>query len=145
MSAKNFFSKEQKQKIVQAIRDAEKDTSGEIRLHIESKCKGEPLERAVKVFENLKMHQTRLQNGTLIYLAVKDKKFAIFGDEGINSVVPEDFWEEIKETMAAQFQKDAFSVGISDGIRQVGQKLKEFFPYQEDDVNELDDDISIGS
>lgn len=145
MNAKNFFNKEQKQQIVQAIRDAEKDTSGEIRLHIETKCKGEPLDRAVKMFANLKMHQTRLRNGTLIYLAVKDQKFAIFGDEGINTVVADDFWEEVKETMSAQFSKGNFADGISDGIRQVGKKLKEFFPYQDDDVNELDDDISIGS
>ena len=145
MNAKNFFTKEQKQQIVQAIRDAEKDTSGEIRLHIETKCKGEPLDRAVKMFASLKMHQTRLRNGILIYLAVNDQKFAIFGDEGINAVVPDDFWEEVKEAMAAKFQKGEFADGISDGIRQVGLKLKEFFPYQDDDVNELDDDISIGS
>jgi len=145
MNAKNFFNKEQKQQIVEAIRHAEKDTSGEIRLHIESKCKGEPLERAVKMFADLKMHQTRLRNGTLIYLAVKDQKFAIFGDEGINTVVPDDFWEEVKEAMAEQFKKSAFAEGISDSIRQVGNKLKEFFPYQDDDINELDDDISIGN
>ncbi len=97
------------------------------------------------MFASLKMHQTRLRNGILIYLAVNDQKFAIFGDEGINAVVPDDFWEEVKEAMAAKFQKGEFADGISDGIRQVGLKLKEFFPYQDDDVNELDDDISIGS
>lgn len=145
MKAKNFFNKQQKEQIVQAIRDAELNTSGEIRLHIETKCKGEPLDRAVQLFEKLKMHQTHLRNGTLIYLAVNDKKFAIFGDEGINSTVPENFWEDVKQIMQVAFQKNEFTQGICDGIQQVGQKLKELFPYQDDDVNELDDDISIGN
>jgi uncharacterized membrane protein len=89
MNVKKFFTKEQKDKIVNSIKEAEKETSGEIRLHLESKCKGDALERAVKVFKKLKMHQTQLRNGTLIYLAVKDRKFAIYGDEGINEIVPE--------------------------------------------------------
>ncbi len=144
MNVKNFFSKEQKEEILKAIQAAEKDTSGEIRLHIESSCKGEPLDRAVKVFEKLKMHKTHLHNGVLIYLAVKDRKFSIFGDEGINKAVPENFWEEVKEEMRAHFVKGDFATGVSKGIRMAGQKLKEFFPYQQDDVNELSDEISIG-
>lgn len=144
MNVKNFFSKQQKAEIVAAIQAAEKDTSGEIRLHIESSCKGDALERTVKLFEKLKMHATHLRNGVLIYLAVKDKKFAIFGDEGINEVVPDDFWEDVKEEMAGHFKKGDFAAGISMGIRRVGEKLKEYFPYQDDDVNELSDDISIG-
>lgn len=144
MSVKNFFSKEQKEKILKAIQEAEKDTSGEIRLHIESGCKGEPLDRAVKIFEKLKMHKTHLRNGVLIYLAVKDRKFSIFGDEGINKVVPDNFWEEVKDEMRAHFVKGDFATGVSKGIRMAGQKLKEFFPYQQDDVNELSDEISIG-
>jgi len=144
MSVKNFFNKQQKEEIVLAINDAEKDTSGEIRLHIESHCKGNPLDRAVHLFGKLKMHQTNLRNGALIYLAVKDKKFAIFGDEGINEVVPENFWKDVKDEMGQHFAKGEFAHGISGGIRKVGQKLKEFFPYQDDDVNELSDDISIG-
>lgn len=144
MSVKNFFSKEQKEEILKAIQEAEKDTSGEIRLHIESNCKGEPLDRAVKVFEKLKMHKTKLRNGVLIYLAVKDRKFSIFGDEGINKAVPDNFWEEVKDEMRVHFVKEEFATGVSKGIRMAGQKLKEFFPYQQDDVNELPDDISIG-
>ncbi len=144
MSVKNFFSKEQKEEILQAIQEAEKDTSGEIRLHIESSCKGEPLERAVKVFKKLKMHKTKLRNGVLIYLALKDRKFSIFGDEGINKAVPDNFWEEVKDEMRAHFVKEEFATGVSKGIRMAGQRLKEFFPYQQDDVNELPDDISIG-
>lgn len=144
MSVKTFFTKEQKDKIVNSIKEAEKETSGEIRIHLESKCRGEALERAVKVFQKLKMHQTQLRNGTLIYLAVKDRKFAIYGDEGINEIVPENFWEDVKDEMQSHFAKGDFAEGISGGIYSVGEKLKEFFPYQEDDVNELPDDISIG-
>ena len=144
MGVSNFFNKEQKDKIIQSIKDAELATSGEIRLHIESRCKGEALDRAVEMFAKLKMHETQLRNGTLIYLAVKDHKFAIFGDEGINEIVPDNFWEDAKEEMRTFFAKGEFQQGISLGIFLVGEKLKEFFPYQDDDVNELPDDISIG-
>jgi len=143
MMVSNFFSKEEKNKIVQAIKEAEHQTSGEIRLHLESRCKENTLERAVHIFEKLKMHDTRLRNGTLIYIAVKDRKFSIFGDQGINEIVPDNFWEDIKEEMHRFFVKDQFTEGVTQGIYMIGEKLKEFFPYQEDDVNELPDDISI--
>ena len=145
MGVSNFFSKEEKDKIIQSIKDAELATSGEIRLHLESRCKSEALDRAVEMFAKLKMHETQLRNGTLVYLAVKDHKFAIFGDEGINEIVPDNFWEDAKEEMRTFFAKGEFQKGISRGILLVGEKLKEFFPYQDDDVNELPDDISIGT
>jgi uncharacterized membrane protein len=144
MGVSNFFSKEEKDKIIQSIKDAELATSGEIRLHLESRCKSEALDRAVEMFAKLKMHETQLRNGTLVYLAVKDHKFAIFGDEGINEIVPDNFWEDAKEEMRTFFAKGEFQKGISRGIFLVGEKLKEFFPYQDDDVNELPDDISMG-
>ncbi len=144
MGVANFFNKEEKEKILQAIKDAEKETSGEIRLHLDLRCKGEALEQAVKMFEKLKMNETQLRNGTLIYLAVTDHKFAIFGDEGINEIVPDNFWEDVKEEMRELFVKGQFADGVSHGIFLVGEKLKEFFPYQEDDINELPDDISMG-
>jgi uncharacterized membrane protein len=144
MSISSFFSKEDKEKIIQAIKDAEHETSGEIRLHLESRCKGNALERAVEMFAKLKMHETQLRNGTLIYLAVKDQKFAIFGDEGINEIVPDNFWEDVKEEMREYFKKGEFQNGISRSIYLIGEKLKEFFPYQDDDINELPDDISVG-
>ncbi len=143
MKVSTFFSKEEKNKIVQAIKEAEYQTSGEIRLHLESRCKGNTLERAVQIFEKLKMHDTRLRNGTLIYMAIKDRKFSIFGDKGINEIVPDNFWEDVKEEMGRFFIKDQFADGVKRGIYLIGEKLKEFFPYQEDDVNELPDDISI--
>jgi len=144
MGVDNFFNKAEKDKIIKAIKDAENQTSGEIRLHLESRCKGDALERAVRMFEKLKMHETQLRNGTLIYLAVKDRKFAIFGDEGINEIVPDNFWQDVKEEMRVHFQKSEFLSGLTRGIFLVGEKLKAHFPYQEDDINELPDDISVG-
>jgi len=144
MNVEKFFSKAQKAQILNAIKTAEKETSGEIRVHIESSCKKDVLERAVALFEKLGMHETQLRNGTLIYLAVKDKKFAIFGDEGINEVVPDTFWQEIRDTMQEEFSANKFSTGLVSGINLIGQKLKEFFPLSKDDINELPDDISMG-
>jgi uncharacterized membrane protein len=144
MNVNKFFSKEQKERIIQQIKDAEKETSGEIRVHLESSCKDDALNRAMTVFQKLKMHETQLRNGTLIYLAIKDRKFAIYGDKGINEVVPDNFWQDVKDKMRQQFVEDKFTEGITTGIEQVGQKLKTFFPYQQDDINELPDDISTG-
>ena len=144
MSVKNFFTKEEQKQIVAAIQAAEKETSGEIRLHLESRCKGDPLQRAILIFQKLKMHETKQRNGTLIYLAVKDRKFAIFGDAGINKVVPENFWEDVKEIMRDHFSRGEFLQGILAGIERIGEKLKTYFPYQQDDVNELSDEISMG-
>lgn len=144
MNVNKFFSEEQKKQIIEAIGFAEKQTSGEIRVHLEKRCKLHPLDRAGLVFQKLKMHHTQLRNGTLIYLAILDKKFAILGDEGINEAVPENFWEDVKEAMSALFSKGDFTGGIIHAINQIGDKLKEFFPYQDDDVNELPDDISVG-
>lgn len=144
MNVEKFFSKEQKKQIVNAIKESEKETSGEIRVHIESSCKKDTLERTVHLFEKLKMHETQLHNGTLIYLAVKDKKFAIFGDEGINEVVPDNFWQDVRDIMQNEFSAGNFSAGLVQGIDLIGQKLKEYFPYKDDDINELSDDISVG-
>ena len=144
MKAKDFFTQEELNKIVNSIEKAELETSGEIRFHMESKCKGEALSRAIQVFKNLKMHKTDLKNGTLIYLATEDKKFAIVGDKGINERVPDDFWDDVKEEMAKEFKNNEFVTGISNAVLKIGEKLKEFFPYQSDDINELSDDVSIG-
>jgi uncharacterized membrane protein len=143
-SAKNFFTKEQQEKIINAIKEAETNTSGEIRVHIENKCPGDPLERAAYWFGKMKMHETKLRNGVLFYLAVKSRKFAILGDEGINKVVPDDFWEKIKQNMAEHFAKGEFTKGLTEGILAAGKALKEHFPYMKDDVNELSDEISFG-
>jgi len=143
MSVENFFSTEQKKQITDAIAKAELNTSGEIRLHVEGRCKIDVLDRAAYVFEKLEMHKTEQRNGVLFYLAVYDRKFAILGDVGINQVVPSDFWDSIKETMLGFFKDGKFADGISTGILMAGEQLKANFPYQSDDVNELSDEISF--
>ncbi len=144
MKASELLSKEHKARIVQAIQQAETNTSGEIRVHLESLCNGDPCERAVYVFSHLKMHQTKDHNGVLIYLATKSRKFAIIGDSGINEKVGADFWNDTKDMMAEHFRKGEFAEGLSEAVLSVGEKLKAYFPYQSDDVNELSDEISIG-
>ena len=143
MSARSFFTKEEQHNIVAAIKEAELNTSGEIRVHIENHCKEEALERAAELFYDLKMNHTAARNGILFYLAVKDRKFAIIGDEGINKEVEHDFWNDIKAEMISNFKENKFAEGLIVGILKCGDKLKEYFPYQNDDVNELSDEISF--
>lgn len=145
MGIKTFLTKEQQSAIVQAIVEAEKATSGEIRVHMESSCKGDVLDNAAHVFKKLKMHKTALRNGVLIYLAVNDRKFAILGDAGINSKVPEGFWDQVKDTMTAHFVKGDFTGGLTQGILMAGEKLKAYFPIMANDKNELSNEISFGS
>lgn len=142
-NAKLFFSEEEKSKIIQAIALAEKETSGEIRVHLEEKCGDDVIKRATQVFTKLNMHKTDLKNGVLIYLAVKDKKFAIIGDEGINNSVPENFWDTIKNNMAVSFSHGNFIDGIIGAINESGEQLKQFFPFHQADVNEVSDEISF--
>ena len=129
MSAIDFFTSEQKKEIVNAVKEAEKNTSGEIRVHIEEKVKGDVLDRSAYLFEVLKMHKTEKRNGVLFYLAYKSHDFAILGDAGINNVVPENFWDNIKEMMLVYFKEGRFVEGLSVGIREAGNQLKQHFPY----------------
>jgi uncharacterized membrane protein len=144
MGIHKYFTEENKLQITNAIRVAETNTSGEIRVHIENNCKGDVLDRAAYIFEKLDMHETELRNGVLFYLAVKDHKFAILGDGGINAKVEDDFWDKTKEIVISKLKEGLYAEGLSDGIIKAGNKLKEFFPYQADDVNELSDEISFG-
>lgn len=145
MKIQNFFTSEQRLRIVKAIETAEFSTSGEIRLHLDDRCKSDVLDRVAHVFETLEMHKTDLRNGVLFYLAVQDKKFAIIGDAGINNKVPAFFWDEIKTEVIDAFKRGDFESGISAGILKAGEQLKVHFPYQKDDVNELSNEISFGS
>lgn len=144
MDPSKFFTPEEQVLILRAIKEAETNTSGEIRVHIESKCKEDVLDHAAYFFEKLNMHETKLRNGVLIYLAVDDRKFAILGDVGINQVTSETFWDEIKEEMLILFREQKFTEGLIIGIKMIGEALKVNFPYQNDDVNELSDEISFG-
>jgi uncharacterized membrane protein len=144
MNVQKYFTEENKLQIANAIRVAEMNTSGEIRLHIEKYCKGDALDQAAYVFEKLEMHKTKLRNGVLFYLAIEDHKFAILGDAGINQKVPDDFWENTKEVVLSKFKENNLTEGLISGILMAGEKLKEHFPYLEGDKNELSNDISFG-
>jgi uncharacterized membrane protein len=140
----DFLTHEEEQEIVEAIRVAEKNTSGEIRVHLEKTTELDPFDRALEVFNELKMDETQLKNGVLIYLAVKDKTFVICGDQGINEIVANDFWDSTKDIMVTHFKNGNFKQGLIDGILKAGEELKKHFPWSEDDTNELSNEISKG-
>jgi len=136
-----FFTTEEQELIANAIADAEKATSGEIRIAVEKNCHGSAFERATEYFAELGMDKTSQHNGVLIYLAYADHKFAIIGDRGIDTVVPDDFWETTQVAMKAHFLSGNIADGIIAGVALAGEKLALFFPYQSGDVNELPNDI----
>jgi uncharacterized membrane protein len=144
MRASDFFTADERKRIVQAIGEAEMNTSGEIRVHVEISYTGKLLDRAATVFARLGMHKTALRNGVLFYLAVKKRQFAVIGDAGINKVVPETFWDDIRAVMEGHFKNSEFAEGLAKGIRMTGEHLKKNFPHQKDDVNELPDELSFG-
>ena len=139
-----FLTPNDEQEIVAAIKTAEKNTSGEIRVHIETTAKIDPYERAKEVFFLLEMDKTKDQNAVLIYVAVHEHKFVICGDKAINEVVPNEFWESTKNIMQAHFKQGNFKKGLIDGILKAGEELKAHFPWQVDDENELSNQISKG-
>lgn len=140
-----FLSKKEEEEIVDAIRKAEKTTSGEIRVHLEpSAGENDIFDRAMEVFHMLKMDNTKQDNGVLIYVAVEDRNFVIFGDKGINDKVADDFWESTKDVIVSHFKKGDFKQGLVDGILMAGEQLQKYFPWTEDDKNELSDQISKG-
>lgn len=140
----DFLSKEEEQEIIQAIRTAESNTSGEIRVHIEKTSKTDAFNRALEVFHYLKMDNTKEQNGVLIYVAVKDKTFVIYGDKGINDVVPNDFWDSTKDLIQSHFKSGRFKQGLVEGILMAGKALEKHFPWEKGDINELSNEISKG-
>ena len=141
----DFLSKKDEEEIIEAIRKAESHTSGEVRVHLE-KTNGEKdiFDRAMEVFHMLKMDNTKHDNGVLIYVAVEDHNFVIYGDKGINDVVPDDFWESTKDAIVEKFKKGEFKQGLVNGILTAGQQLKKHFPWSEDTRDELSNEISKG-
>lgn len=137
-----FFSRKEKKQILEAVREAEENTSGEIRVHLEHKAHGPVYGHAQKVFRRIGMTQTAQRNGVLIFLATGNKKFAVLGDVGINEKVPEGFWNDVAMIMQEHFKENKFAEGISEAVRRIGEKLKTYFPYQANDKNELSDNIS---
>lgn len=138
-----LFTEQQQKQVQDAIAHAELNTSGEIRVHIDKRCKEEPMKMAIAVFEKLGMHKTEQRNAVLFYLAMDDKKLAILGDKGINEAVPTNFWDEIRDLMVSHFKKGEFTEGLSKGIVMAGAQLKTAFPYQSDDTNELSNEITF--
>ena len=146
MKLTDFLSQDAQQAIVDSIRQAEMRTSGEIRVHVEPRCPtSDPCERAVEVFGELKMHETRQRNAVLIYLAYKSRSFAIIGDSGISGRVPSGFWDAEKDVLTSYLKSGQPGPGICEVVKHVGEKLKDLFPPQGDDTNELSDEISIGN
>ncbi|WP_417886471.1 TPM domain-containing protein [Zunongwangia sp.] len=141
----SFLDQNEEEAVINAIRTAEKRTSGEIRVHIEKTAGDKDIfDRAMEDFQMLKMHNTKQENGVLFYVAIEDRNFVIYGDRGINDVVEDDFWESTKEVILKEFKKGDFKQGLINGILKAGDKLKNHFPWQEDDENELSDQISKG-
>lgn len=143
MPARNLLSEEDEQKLVNAISLAEQATTGEIRIHIEFKCKNDPLERAAKLFHKLQMDQTERRNGVLIYIASADRKVAIYGDQGISEQVDDHFWQNEINKLIEEFKQGNFEEGLEQVIADVGEKLKRFYPSQGDDPNELENEITF--
>lgn len=143
---KEFFTPEQRDSIVAAIREAEKQTSGEIRLYVESHCRFvDPIDRAAEIFTGLQMHATKERNGVLIYIALDDHQLAVLGDEGIHRKVGSHFWEQEVSKMIYHFSHQDYSEGLIDIISDIGNALKANFPYSRDtDKNELPDDLVFG-
>lgn len=145
MDIQSFLSPDEKKRVVAAIAKAEKNTSGELRVHLENHCHEDVLDRAAYLFDKLEMHKTEAQNGVLVYVAVKDHQLAILGDGGINRVVPAGFWDDVRDTMVSHFKENRYADGLEAGILLAGEQLSKHFPYQpKTDVNELSNDISFG-
>ncbi|SDR98186.1 TLP18.3, Psb32 and MOLO-1 founding protein of phosphatase [Formosa sp. Hel1_31_208] len=140
----DFLTAQEEQEIIEAIRKAEMNTSGEIRIHIEHHSEHDAFERAMEVFHFLKMDNTKLQNGVLIYLAIDDRTFVIYGDKGINDVVPKEFWNSTKDVMQNHFKTNRFKDGLIEGVLKAGEQLETHFPWNHNDRNELTNTISKG-
>jgi uncharacterized membrane protein len=140
----DFLTPSEEAQIIEAIRSAEKNTSGEIRVHLEARSQMDAFDRAAEVFDFLHMSNTKQSNGVLIYVAVEDRTLVIMGDRGINDVVAPNFWESTKDIIIAHFKQGKMAKGLEEGIAKAGQQLKKHFPYRKGDSNELTDEISVG-
>ena len=142
MSSDGFLTDKEEKQIIEAIKQAEQRTSAEIRVHIESNCDRDALERAARIFHELGMDQTEQQNGVLIYIASEDHKAAVYAGQGIHEQVEEGFWSDVLNVLTNHFKEGAYEEGIEAAVRKVGPKLEELYPYQRGDVNELTNEIS---
>jgi uncharacterized membrane protein len=143
---KEFFTPEEKQTIVEAVQKAEQRTSGEVRVFVEGRCRYvNAIDRAIEIFENLQMHKTELRNAVLVYVAVKDRQLAVFGDEGIHKKVGDEYWANEVVKMINAFNRNNIAEGICRCVKDIGETLCANFPYDKNtDKNELPDDIVFG-
>ena len=142
-NASGFFTVQEDQQLLNALKDAELRSGGEVRIHLENNCRIEdPVERAVEVFNDLNMSATKHRNGVLFYMAIQDSKYAVIGDQGINDKVPRGYWAFLRDRMQNYFIKEAYVEGLLDSIEDVTRHLEKHFPYPSDDTNELSDEIS---
>ena len=138
----NRLTQLDEQALILAIEAAEKNTSGEIRVHITAQCKSDPFEEALRVFQKLEMEKTKARNGVLVFLALEDRKMALVADKGINDLVPSDFWQSTRDIMISHFKQDEILEGLKKGLHEIGQQLSTYFPHESNDTNELSNDIS---
>lgn len=138
----DFLTASEEARIIEAIRLAERETSGEIRVHLEATCKGDAYVRAQELFHLLKMDNTKEENGILLYLAIESRKFAVIGDRGIHLKVHDAFWQQVKGAMEVRFRESEYTTGLVEGIAMVGKQLATYFPWDVNDVNELPDEIT---
>jgi uncharacterized membrane protein len=143
MTAKEFFSIEDLEIIKTAIMDAELNTSGEIRVHLENICNEDPMKRAFYWFHKLNMKKTQQRNALLFYFAVKSRKFAIIGDKAIHEAVKQEFWDILRNKMLQYFHNDDFLGGLTQAIERAGKEMKKYFPFQQDTIDELPNDVSL--
>ena len=136
---KPLLSATDEERVIQAIRQAERSTSGEIRVHLIARMKGDILSVAAQAFKKLGMHKTESRNGVLICVSMRDRQFAIIGDSGIHEKVGAGFWDEVRDEMQQHFRKGDIPLALISGIARAGEKLKEHFPYRDGDKNELND------
>jgi len=141
-----FFSADEEEKILNAIRAAEKETSGEVRLYIENKCRFvDPLDRAAEIFLQLKMNETANRNAVLVYVAKQHRQLAVYADEGIYNKAGKEFWDNAVLVMLKEFKKENYAEGLVEVIHKIGHSLQTHFPYDgATDKNELPDDIVFG-
>lgn len=145
MVVEDIFGPAERKRLAAAITTAENLTSGEIRLHVDSRCNEDVLDQAAFIFEELEMHKTKLRNGVLFYVALNDRKFAILGDGGINDVVPKGFWDEVRDTVVSSFKESKYVEGLEKGLIMAGEQLKNHFPLAKNDKNELSNEVTFGS
>ncbi|CAA9503793.1 MAG: hypothetical protein AVDCRST_MAG96-2119 [uncultured Segetibacter sp.] len=143
---REFFTKEQQQLMVQAIQEAEKNTSGEVRFFVESRCKYvDPVDRAKEIFFTLKMNLTKDRNAVLLYMAMDDHQLALFADEGIYQRLGSQYWNDEVKKIIKHFTKDDYTGGVCHIVNDIGAALKKEFPYERSDKNELPDEIIFGN